>query len=322
MENLLTRLYAINAPSGGEKKMRKFVKNELIKIGCEVHTDKKGNLYAIKGKADFYACAVSHLDEVHYHTRPIEIIQHNGRIFGLDTKTMDLAGIGADDKNGIFACLTLASRVENIKLAFFVEEETGCNGSRYADMAFFTNVNFVLQADRRGGSDFITNAAGTELCTDEFFTKTEANLYGFKKEYGSITDVMQLKDNGLNVCCANLSAGYYNAHCSNEYTVLSELYNTIELMYHICIMITEPQNHEPTYIDKYDYNGYSDYSNYDHDNYYMEQIVEWCIEDNGGRFDIDVSHLMEEVLYYYPHATEAEVQAAFYAITGCNLAVY
>lgn len=44
-----------------------------------------------------------------------------------------------------------------MKVAFFVSEEIGCVGSRNADMGFFEDARFVIEPDRRGYEDLITN---------------------------------------------------------------------------------------------------------------------------------------------------------------------
>jgi hypothetical protein len=172
---------------------------------------------------------------------------------------MQQSGIGGDDKVGIYIALKCLEQFENIKVAFFVDEERGCIGSSEADMNFFKDCRFVLQADRRGKGDFITNASGTDLSSAEFQKAVQPylTLYGFKKERGMMTDVMTLKENGLGVACANVSCGYYRPHSKDEYIVVADVENTLNLFKSII------KNLKNVYPHKYEpktYSGY--YGNY------------------------------------------------------------
>ena len=45
-------------------------------------------------------------------------------------------------------------------------------------MKFFDDCRFVLQCDRKGNSDFITNASCTELCSDDFLKDANISKFG------------------------------------------------------------------------------------------------------------------------------------------------
>jgi hypothetical protein len=49
-----------------------------------------------------------------------------------------------------------------------------------------------------------------------------------------MTDVLALRDNGVGVSVANMSAGYYNPHQACEYIVLADLERVCALMLDIC----------------------------------------------------------------------------------------
>lgn len=258
MRKLLTDLYNISAPSFQEERMQIFV-SEFCE-GAKVKTDESGNIYVTKGKAKSYPCIVAHLDEVHDH-KPGDFKVYSvdkDVIFGYST-TKKFVGIGADDKNGIWIALQCFLKFDNIKLAFFVAEESGCIGSSAANMQFFKDTRFVLQCDRKGAHDFISNACGTELCSKDFINDVAPETFNFAPARGAITDVYQLKENGLTVSCANISCGYYNPHTDNEYTVYSELLNTLDFVFSIIENCTDVYPHKPApkkqstyFIDTYD----------------------------------------------------------------------
>jgi hypothetical protein len=104
------------------------------------------------------------------------------------------------------------------------------------DLAFFANAAFVIEADRRGGGDFVTAIAGTPLGSAAWL-ETVAPLYkarGFKATSGAMTDVQELRDRGVGVSVANMSAGYHSPHTDRETVNLRELANTVSLMLDIC----------------------------------------------------------------------------------------
>ena len=322
----LKELYSISAHSGKEKKMRRYVKRVCEQMGAVCHTDEAGNLYAVKGYADTYPCVVAHLDEVHTgHSQGYRVMEHEGVIYGYDIVRKETCGIGADDKNGIWVCLQAMARYDVIKCAFFVGEEIGCVGSSDADMSFFADARFVLQCDRRGGSDFIVNAAGVELCTDEFVKMAGIETYGYHTEHGSVTDVMTLKERGLSVCACNIACGYYNPHTSSEATVWSELCNCRDLVFHIIDTINEVCPHEHTY-----YGGYASYgkkgsgllheywcgsdtsSQYAYDEQTNDLYIEVEEGLNYGLFDDSMVDLVFENRHYdYPLLSRDDFDAVF-----------
>lgn len=58
-------LYNISSPSGGEKRMARFITDELRRMGIAYRKDRHGNIYAVKGNRKSYPCVVAHMDEVH-----------------------------------------------------------------------------------------------------------------------------------------------------------------------------------------------------------------------------------------------------------------
>ena len=235
MEELL-KLYQIHSPIMNESKMVNYIVARLRNMGLTVKTDNIDNIYGVYGESDTYPCIVAHSDEVHFiKPKDFEIIQYKGNLFGFSESKKDFVGLGADDKNGIWIALKVAEQFvrdkQPIKVAFFVAEEADCVGSGNSDLTFFKDCRFVLQFDRKGGSDFINKANGLELNSKEF-RRTAGKIYrryGYKNARGYTTDVYKLKTMGLDISVANISCGYYNAHTEKEMTNIKELKNALKM---------------------------------------------------------------------------------------------
>lgn len=233
---LLRQLYKVHSLSGNEKAMKKFVRKYIRRHipDVKIRTDRKGNLYIIKGVAETYPCIAAHLDQVQReHSKDFTLIETKGLIFGYSPRSRRQEGLGADDKNGIWIALKCLEKYDTLKVVFFVEEETGCQGSNQADMDFFMDCRFVIQPDRRGYKDLITSIGWMELCSDEFLKASGYESFGYKTTEGLMTDILALKERGLEISCINLSCGYYEPHTDNEFTVKKDLLNCLKLVEHI-----------------------------------------------------------------------------------------
>ncbi len=234
--NLLKKLYEIHSPSGNERAMKKFIKGYVKKHIPEVtfRSDHVGNLYMTRGISETYPCIVAHLDQVQReHSKDFKAIETEDIIFGYSPKNRKREGLGADDKNGIWIALKCLEKYECIKVAFFVSEEIGCVGSRGADLSFFEDTRFVIEPDRRGFENLITDISYTSLCSNDFLRDIGFERFGYKEESGMMTDVLELKERGLGVSCINLSCGYYEPHSDEEFTVKKDLLNCLGLVEHI-----------------------------------------------------------------------------------------
>lgn len=261
---LLKKLYAIHSPSGKEDKMIAFLISYLKSLlGVKLGRDSYGNLYAVRGESETYPCIVAHLDQVQRnHPRDFRAIETRDIIFGFSAKEHSICGLGADDKNGIIICLEAIKKYDCMKVVFFKEEETGCHGSSCAEMKFFEDCRYVIQCDRRGNSDLITNIGCSDLCSEKLIQDIDPEKWGYKEETGMMTDVETLKERGLSVSAINMSCGYYNPHTDEEITVKRDLEKCWHLVQHIIEDCTETYPHEVG--DNESYFGYYD---------------EWEIED-------------------------------------------
>lgn len=233
----LLSLLAVQSESGDTDAMQEHVSSLCRSLGARVESDTVGNLYVTKGAtSDGFPCVVAHLDTVHsIYTGTLLPLVIGDNVTGFDPESMAQVGIGGDDKCGIWVALKTLEATPCIKLAFFVDEEVGCVGSGACDMSFFDDVNFILQADRRGRSDFVTDISGG--LSSKAFQKAVKPLiteFGYKFSPGGMTDVQELRDRGVGLSVANMSTGYYHPHSYREYINLPDLERTCQLVRALC----------------------------------------------------------------------------------------
>ena len=302
---LLKQLYKIHSPSGNERTMKNFIRRCVRKHipGAKTRTDKMGNLYIIKGIAQTYPCIVAHLDQVQRnHSKDFIPTETKDLIFGYSPRNRRQEGLGADDKNGIWIALRCLEKYGTLKVAFFIEEETGCRGSSQADMDFFRDCRFVIQPDRRGHQDLITTIGWTELCSDEFLKAIGYKQFGYQKTEGAMTDILALKENGLEISCINLSCGYYEPHTDNEFTVKADLLNCLYLIEHIIGTCTEVYSHADI-LGTGKRTGRSDWE--------YEEIVNEIYE----MLEVDESLIVDDLVFmygrYYPELRREDYERIY-----------
>ena len=107
------------------------------------------------------------------------------------------AGIGGDDKCGVFLCLEMLMKLDVVKIAFFVAEEVVCLGSLHADEFFFKDVGYAIQFDSPHGNSMSYKLSGKKLFQEKtpFGEKVLPLLskYGITQwEDHPYTDVLEL----------------------------------------------------------------------------------------------------------------------------------
>lgn len=245
---LLKEVLSVPTKTYQEQKMIQFLVDWLTKNKFDHTVDEYGNVYATKvsegfSEHDYFPCVVSHTDTVHtIDTINIveEMLPNAQKELKLSYKAYnDLGnptGIGGDDKCGVFACLTLLQELPNVKAAFFVSEETGCHGSSKADEDFFRNVGYVIEFDAPENWMITERCYGQVLFDRDsaFFEKCDKVLTeGMDPNYMEYmvhpyTDVYALR-NKFDFSCINISIGYYDYHSKNEYVVVEDVFNGIEM---------------------------------------------------------------------------------------------
>ena len=134
--------------------------------------------------------------------------------------------LGADDKAGVVILLSMIEAQIPGLYYFFVGEEIGRLGSKYAS----TSIEFeelgkdattVVSFDRMGYSSIITHQRSTRTCEDDFAYKIKESLNesGLKVDLdptGSVTDSYSFLGKGNIKNCTNISVGYFDAHSGRE----------------------------------------------------------------------------------------------------------
>lgn len=255
MINRLKQILAVQTVTFYTKLMNEYIV-EICKSKGYSYKVHKGNIYIIKGGGkSSYPCIIAHTDTVHDMAENLTVIEDAGELFGYNRETKNLTGIGGDDKVGIFIALEILNSLDSGKVAFFKDEEIGCHGSNLADVKFFKDCNFILQFDRKGNTDFVTNAAGEQLSNKLFQDAVKPYLIKYNYNFcpnGGLTDVAELKSKGIEVSMANISCGYYNPHSDNEYIIIADVINAYNLGLDICTNLTAKYKHsreayKPTY---------------------------------------------------------------------------
>ena len=232
MQELLIHLYGIHATSGHEWPLISFIQ-DYVKTQIpesDIKMDKLGNLYVTKGEAGVgYPTLACHLDQVQeLHSDDFEVKKEEGMLYGWSEQNQQREGLGADDKNGIWICLRCLKECPRLKVFMAIGEEKGCIGSNRAEMTFFMDSLYVLEPDCKGDQEIHTNLRGIPCASPEFEEALQAEANGYTITDGKSTDLLALTLNGIGVSCANIPAGYYQAHKDDEYTVFSELIHAKE----------------------------------------------------------------------------------------------
>lgn len=245
----LSKILSIQSSSYEQFRMFAYIIRQVAAMDGVSYGVDNGNIYITKGESDTYPCIVAHMDTVHDIVEDLTPIEIDGKITGFNRVTMEQVGIGGDDKVGIYIALRVLEQLDAVKVVFFRDEEVGCHGSYLAVPEFFDDCRFVLQCDRRGNSDFITNGAGTDLSSVEFQEDIAPIIhrYGYSFTHGSITDVVALKESDINISMANISCGYYNPHSETEYVVVDDVENCLDMVLHIMSVLeyTYPHKYKP-----------------------------------------------------------------------------
>ena len=225
----LTEVLSVPSVSGDEDRMRDYIINSLNERKINNYSDKYGNIYAIKGNTEHFPCVIAHIDTVHPIT-DFTVVENNYTLSAIKADGSP-TGIGGDNKAGVFVCLELLDKFDNIKAAFFVSEEVGCLGSYLSDPEFFENVGYAMQFDAPFNNWVSHYSDGVKLFSigSDFFKKIhsifEESLPGYNA--GTLgnhpyTDVSALKSL-YDFSCVNYSVGYYNMHSIHEYVSIFDV---------------------------------------------------------------------------------------------------
>ena len=221
------KLLKIQSIYGQEFEMQMYIISELNRLKIDFDFDRHGNIFFERGKSDKKICLCAHLDTVFEFSDKHKILNKNG----IYTSP---AGIGGDDKCGIYAILNILENTDfDLKGVFFSGEEVGCIGSSQMDLRFFENTSFLIGIDRRGKSDLILDYNLDLENPQNFldFILPIAKKFQYKKTNGLITDVFEIQNRMENpVCAINVSCGFYLPHTKKEFINIFDLQNCINLI--------------------------------------------------------------------------------------------
>lgn len=258
-----------------------------------------GFLYA---DGQFPVLLVAHMDTVHKKLPDVICYQKKGDWISSPN------GIGGDDRCGIYMILQIIQKY-NCSVLFCEDEEIGAIGaekfvnSKVSDGLKF---NYIIEFDRRGKHDAVFYNCDNEEF-EEFITKEF-----FKTAWGTFSDISTIAP-ALGIAAVNLSCGYYEAHTTKEYVVMSEMNKVIEEACKILERTTEKDVFEYIEAD-YGYSGYSGYGgwydDYDYyDNYSYKRKRYYLLEyiDHNGQeqwYDIVATSLDEALGKFFREKTK------------------
>ena len=177
------------------------------------------NDYFIFAEGDLPLCLLAHIDTV-FQFLPSEFYYDNRK------KVMwSPDGLGADDRAGVYAIITLIEKGYKPSIIFTDLEECGGQGAAHLVKLFpvcpFRNCKALIQLDRRGSKDSVFYQ-----CENKSF-ETLINSYGFITAWGTFTDISIIAPK-WKIAAVNLSIGYYHEHQNIEFINMIECHDTID----------------------------------------------------------------------------------------------
>lgn len=298
MKNQLVELLNIQAPSGQEHKVVKYIQPHLEELCDKVWLDDYRNLLAEKVVGSGKGATIilsAHMDSVNGIVKGRKVINNKG-VYS-STKGV----LGADDRAGMAIIMAVLRNVDKtgfegtIKVAFSREEEIGCVGSSKIDPEWIKGSDLAFVVDRRGDSDIVVGNFSQAFCSTavgEFLENCGAMLDSkWAACEGGISDACTFADLGVN--SVNLSAGYRNEHTDKEYVVFSDMQKTVNLMLQAFALVNDfehtfgevPESNKWIVGYSYGYDGYNDDSWFDIEE---ETINLGTYKDTFGKARCDV----------------------------------
>lgn len=196
-----------------QPELKEYMEGYLGRRGYNV-INEDGFLYA---KGTVPVLLVAHMDTVHAKQCKHVTID-SGKISATE-------GIGGDDRCGVYIIKELVKEL-HCSVLLCEDEEKGTVGARKFTKTDYINnldVNFMIEFDRKGNDDAVFYT-----CDNQEFIKFVTDTTGYKKAFGSYSDISVLMP-AAKLSAVNLSSGYYNAHSTNEYVIWDEMCDTIEI---------------------------------------------------------------------------------------------
>lgn len=140
-------------------------------------------------------------------------------------------GLGADDRAGIFIIIKLLLAGLRPYVLFTTDEEIGGKGAKkftedFKDASLDKLIKFIVELDRKGKNDAVYYD-----CNNKLFQRY-INSFDFIPKSGTFSDICIISPT-LNIAGVNLSVGYYNEHCQNEYLSLLQNDKIYDIIYYM-----------------------------------------------------------------------------------------
>lgn len=277
--------------------LKKYLTKRLQE-SYETVISEDGFVYA-DGK--FPVLLVAHMDTVHKQLPEHIVYQDKGN------KISSPTGIGGDDRCGVYMILDIIKRY-NCSVLFCEDEEIGGIGAeKFIDSEVSNGLkfNYIIEFDRKGKNDAVFyNCANDEF--EKFITKDF-----YKTDFGSFSDISTIAP-ALGCAAVNLSCGYYNAHTTSEYVVISEMNKSIE---EACKILERTKDSDVfeyiagdygRYRDYYGGGWYDDYDTYYGSNTYGSNtknayykhyyVIEFCDRHGNVQWEDYIARTYEEAI--------------------------
>jgi hypothetical protein len=249
---------------GNQKVASNRIKKYLTELNIPFQLDTYGNIYSITEHNS--PLFVSHLDTVGEDTMREKLS------YTRDTHTLSRPGyiLGADDRAGVALIMVTLLRGNPLNFLFTLDEEVGGLGasSISKDTIFQAHlldygVPCIIEYDRKHTEDLI--GYSNDLCGKDLEDEIIA-LTGASPATGIFTDIDYLCKLLPGV---NLSAGYYNAHTTNEYLDMDIWHSKLEELLNLrdglsgLEFVPAPVPTRRSFSGTYSYDTAYDYSKWD-----------------------------------------------------------
>lgn len=247
-----------------QKSLKNHVKQKLVKTHGEIVSG-DGFVFA-QGK--FPVLLMAHLDTVHKSLPTMVEYDTEQNIISSPN------GIGGDDRCGVYMIFKILKKY-NCSVLFCEDEEIGCVGAGKfikTELAKELDFNYIIEFDRANAND----AVFYQCANDEFEKFITKEFY--KTAFGSFSDICEVAP-FIGCAAVNLSCGYYRAHTTSEYVVISEMERSIQEACKILERTTE--NDKFNYVESY-CSAAADWIDDMYDDYYGSKyyIVEYVDKNN------------------------------------------
>ena len=162
-------------------------------------------------------------------------------------------GLGADDRAGIYAIITLTKMGYRPSVILTTDEEKGGKGaSALAKLqpCPIPNLKYMIELDRQGIDDCVFY----DCFNSEFIEYVQS--FGFKHDWGTFSDISFLMGD-WKICGVNLSIGYFDEHSYSERLYVDAMYKTIE---RVTAMLTTEDIPDFQYVSLYETDDFGTYA--------------------------------------------------------------